>query len=481
MLKPLFIVIMTSLLFNHAVHAETLLELYQLAEKNDPSLKVTSSERLITKEKKTQTQSTLMPQVNVGAEMRQQWHDDDWLLFNDSERTSASYNVSLRYPLFRENVALAVKQADSYIDKAEAVYESERQSLMEKVATRYFDVLSANDNLSFVRSAKKSFQKQFERSKARLEVGFGVITEVKESQAAYELAIADELQAENSLNTTIESLRELTGEYHHTLASLSPKLPLEEPKPNDMDKWTEIAFKNNPLLAAVHQDVIAARQEIGKQRATNKLPTVDLVAEHSYTDTIRGDDVFGGGTNNSIAVQLNYSFFEGGAKKSYLREAQERYTQTLDKLELQKRIVQLQTHNAYLNVMSNISRVKALKQAMLSTETALEAVQEEIKVGTRIINDFLDARRDLLQAQRNYAAARYDYVLNILRLKQAAGLLDKEALETVNAWLVAANAAETTTSEKSEKSHSEESKKSNSDSDDSDTTEKNEKETVETE
>ncbi len=422
--------------FSSQIQAETLLELYQLALQNDPQLKITNYDRLVTLEKKSQARAPLLPQVTVGADATENWRTEDWMFGNDMENTTASYNVSLNYALYRRDLRIQLEQVDSQIRQTEATYESAKQALMERIASRYFAVLSANDNLKFARRAQKAFKRQLDDALERFKVGLIPITDVQEAQAGYDLAVADEIQAQNELDNAHEALREMTGTYHGMLAALNDDAPLLGPDPTDIDAWTEIALKQNPQVLAAQYAIETARQEIEKQRAA-KWPTVDLVGRHSYGDVLRGDENPPGTltTSNSVGIQLSYSLYEGGAIRSRIREAQLRKTQALQRLEQQRRATQLQARQAFLNLLSSISRVKALKQALRSTETASKAVQTGFELGTRTSVDVVNAERDLLRARRNYSSARYDYLLNTLRLKQAAGLISVDDLTGINNWL----------------------------------------------
>jgi len=418
------------------IQAETLLELYRLAEQNEPQLKIAHFDRLAILEKRPQAKAPLLPQVTLNADVTDDWSDQEGIFGGTREYTSVAYNVSLRYALFRRDLRIQLEQVDSQIRQVEANYESTRQALMERVASRYFGVLAANDNLKFAQSAKEAFKRQLDEAQQRFEVGLIAITDVQEAQAGYDLAVADEIQAQNELDNAHEALREITGTYHGILASLSSETPLLGPDPIDIDIWTQIALEQNPQILAIQSTVESARQEIDKQRAGN-LPSLDLVGQHRYSDILRGDEnPMGNRTiNNSLSIQLSYPLYEGGAIRSRIQEAKHRHVQALDQLEQQRRAIQLQTRQAFLNLLSNISRVKALKQALISTEIALKAIQTGFELGTRTSVDVVNAQRDLLNAQRNYASSRYDYVLNTLRLKQAAGLINVEDLTGVNNWL----------------------------------------------
>jgi len=422
--------------FNGPSYAENLLELYQLAEQQDTQLKIANWELLATLEKRPQARAPLLPQVTLSAEANENLRFNDGLSGNSQENTSIGYNVSIRQALYRRDRQIQLEQVDSEILRAKATYESAQQDLIERLASRYFAVLAANDNLKFARSAKHAFKRQADEAQQRFEVGLIAITDVQEAQAGYDLAVADEILAQNELDNAYEKLREITGTYHQVLANLSEDAPLQGPDPLDIDAWTEFAVEQNPQLRAAQYMVESARQEVEKQRAAN-LPTIDLVGQHNYNNILRGDkNPIGNETiNNSVSIQLNYFLYEGGAKRSRIKEAQQRHVQALDRLEQQYRTVQSQTRQAFLSLLSNVSRVKALEKALLSTETALNAIQIGFELGTRTSVDVVNAQRDLLRAQRNYSQARYNYVLDTLRLKQAAGLLNQDDLAAINDWL----------------------------------------------
>ncbi|MCK5719490.1 MAG: TolC family outer membrane protein [Thiomargarita sp.] len=424
-------------LFCLPLYAETLLELYQLAEQNDPKLKIAYSDYLVALEKKAQVQAPLLPQINLGANVTENWRNDEGMFAGNREDTGVGYNISLNYALYRKTLNIQQKQVNIQVKQAEAIYEGVKQELIGRLATSYFAILAAYDNLQFTKSAKEAFNRQRDEAQQRFDVGLNAITGVQEAQASYDLAVADEIQAQNELDNAYEILREITGNYHKILATLSEYMPLLSPEPVDLETWTKFALVQNPQVRAMQYNIETARQEIEKQRAAN-LPTIDLVANHRYNDALRGDENPLGdrSISNSIAIQLNYPLYEGGAIRSRTREAKIRQMQTIDKLEQQHRSVQSQTRQAFLNLLSNVSRVKALKQALISSKTALKATQTGFELGTRTSVDVVNAQRDLLRVQRDYASTRYNYILSTLHLKQASGSLNEDDLKAINHWLV---------------------------------------------
>lgn len=429
-------IVLLMLFCPYIASAETLLELYQEAERHDPQLKMAHAELLAVLENKPQAQAQLLPQLSLGAEIAETVRNQNWLSGDVTEETTGGYDISLSYSLYHRPRTIRLAQTDSEIQQVQVEYEYARQNLMERLANGYFNVLAANDNLEFAQGAQHAFKRQLEEAQQRFEVGLIAITDVQEARAGYDLSVAEKIQARNQLDNAYEALREITGSYYKVLAGLSEDAPLLGPKAEAIDQWTQVALTQNPQLLAAQYAVDTARQEVERQRAAD-LPTVDLVGQHRFNDRIRGEDtpLSTTATTNAIGVQLSYSWYEGGAIQSRIRQAQQRYHQALERLEQQRRSIEKQTHNAFLNVLSNISQIKALKQALLSTQTALEAVKTGFEVGTRTSVDVLNAQRDVLDAQRNYARARYDYVLNTLRLKLAAGDLGIEDLTEINDWL----------------------------------------------
>ncbi len=416
------------------IQAENLLELYELAEQNDPQLKIANSERLITAQQKPQAQAPLLPQISLNANAVENWNSNSG---SNTENSTIGYNASLSYALYRRNLNIQLKQVDGKINQAEANYETAKQDLIKRLADSYFAILASSDNVEFAIGAKKAFQQQLKDATQRFDVGMIAITDVQEAQAGYDIAVADVIAAQNRLDNSFETLRAITGSYHSILATLKNKAPIMEPNSSDLDVWTEVALQQNPQILAIQQALEVASQEVVKQRAAN-YPTLDLVGNYNHSDSIRGDE--NPQSNNikgaSVGLQLQYSLYSGGLVQARIKEAQQRRIQTIERLEQQRRIVQMQTRQAFLNLVSNISKIKALQQALKSTKTALKAIQTGFDLGTRTSVDVVNAQRDLLRAQSNHSTARYDYVISTFQLKQAVGMLGLDDLKIVNGWLV---------------------------------------------
>ena len=302
-----------------------------------------------------------------------------------------------------------------------------------RVAERYFEVLASQDNLAAVKGEHEAIGKQLEQTKQRFNVGLIAITDVHESQARFDLSTTQVISAENRLASAWESLRELTGQNYKTLATLISDAPLVPPTPADIEQWAQKALEQNPGVHAARFAMESAEAEVSRQKGF-RYPTLDAVGSYGKSDN--SEAPFGlERTDKSAALQLNWALFQGGAVQSAVRRARLEVEQARFFLEQQRRNATLQTREAYLDVTANISRVAALKQAVVSNKSALSATEAGYEVGTRTTVDVLNTRTGLFLAQRNYTQARYNYILATLRLKSATGSLTVEDLKQINGWL----------------------------------------------
>ncbi len=344
-----------------------------------------------------------------------------------------NYRISLSQPIYHHDRFIALKQADNRVQRANLEVLAARQDLMVRVTRRYFDVLAARDNLEFAQAEKESLQSQLEQAQQRFDVGLIAITDVQEAQAGYDRALAGEISARNLVENANEALWEVTESYHVDLAPLGEAMPLVVPDPIDIEAWTETALKNNLELNASRIASDEARDEI-RRRFAQHFPTLDATGGHGWNSQ---GGRFGGSsvTQSDIGIELNVPIFEGGRTVSRTRQAEHDHRAALERVEQTRRAVYRQTREAYLGVISQISSVKALRQAVISSETALESTRAGFEVGTRTAVDVVAAERGLSQARRDYARARYDYILETLQLKQAAGSLQPDDIAIANSWL----------------------------------------------
>ncbi|MDH5570972.1 MAG: TolC family outer membrane protein, partial [Gammaproteobacteria bacterium] len=329
------------------------------------------------------------------------------------------------------------KQADLQVMQAAAKFNSAAQDLIIRVAENYFQVLAAIDTLDFARAETKAIKEQLNQTTQRFNVGLTAITDVHEAQSRYDLSIAQTLAAENQLAISQENLRELISQSPDTLAKLSPQSPLLTPEPADINQWVNIALEQSLSLMAAEKNMLIAREEIYRNRAGH-YPTLDLVASHGYTDTSSGTLTSASKREQDdtrVGIQLNVPLYQGGLVNARTTEAAHKYNQAKEQHEQQRRITERLARTAYLNVIANISQVKAYQQALKSSKTALEATDAGYEVGTRTAVEVLNSQREVFRALRDYAQSRYNYILETLRLKQASGTLSENDLHTINNWL----------------------------------------------
>jgi outer membrane protein len=265
---------------------------------------------------------------------------------------------------------------------------------------------------------------------------------VQEAKAARDSAAAAVIAAKRQLAAAEELLREITAEKYVRLAKPAESMPLRTPAPANEQDWIEASMNQNLALVSSRLAAEIARDNV-RAAFGGHLPTLDLTASRSNVDQTATINFASGNTgertsdsdDTTIALQLNVPIFAGGGTQSRVRQSEYQWQAARERLKRVTRQTERQARDAFLGVQSEISRVQALRQALESSQTALKATEAGYEVGTRTAVDVLDARRALVQAQTNYARSRYDYILNVLRLKQAAGNLDRKAIEEVNAWL----------------------------------------------
>ncbi len=419
------------------VLALDLTQIYALGVQNDPQLRASRFERDSTRESRSQALAQLLPTFSAGGSLKRTHLNvigggfafggggDD--LYNQTD-----FTLSLSQPIYRMDYWIQLQQSDNQIARAEAEYVAQQQDLVMRIAQAYFDVLAAQDTLGFTQKEKMAIRRQLDQAKQRFDVGLIAITAVHEAQAAFDKSRADVIQADNELGDAWEALHEIIGDSERVLASLTSALPLNPPEPESIDEWSEAALQQNPGLIALRSTTAVARQNIELQR-TGHYPTLELVGDHTLSRTSamgRSDsDV------SSIGLQIKLPIYSGGGVTSRTRQARFDFENAQENLDKQRRAVNRQVRDAYRGMVSSISRVKALKATTVSAKSALHATEAGFEVGTRTMVDVLTEQRNLYRARRDYSYARYEYILNGLRLKQAVGSLSQNDLERVNAWL----------------------------------------------
>jgi outer membrane protein len=457
-----------------SVSAEDLLTIFDQAVVNDPLVREAEFTRKATREARPQAWANYLPQIvgswsktedeGSGESSQERLIDDPTadpndpdpvqVIFEQSnsgdfESESTNWNVTLRQSIFNWGQLVQLRQASKIAAQADADYGVAQQDLALRVATRYFDVLAAQDSVQANQASLDAISRQLEQADKRFEVGLIAITDVQEARAARDTAAADLIAAKRQLATAQELLREITDMQYQVLATPRPTMPLAIPEPADPQKWVEAAMEQNLSLTSSRLGADIARDDV-RVNFGGHLPQVDLQAGRRHTE---GDDTtfFGpvtgfaeGGalnssnendTDKSITLQVTVPIWSSGGTQSRVRQSSYRWQAAKQRLERVSRETERTARDAYLGVVSEMSRVQALKQALESSATALRATEAGYDVGTRTAVDVLAARQQLVLAQTTYARSRYDYMLNVLRLKQSAGILDRKALEDINASL----------------------------------------------
>jgi outer membrane protein len=407
----------------------SLLEIYQQALQGDPQIHEAEARRLAALEAKPQARGVLLPQISATGD----WSSTDtagssFSIINsattsfDQQSDSTNWGFGLRQTLFRWDQIVNLKRADKTVTKAEAVREAAQQDLIVRVAQRYFDVLAAEDRLTSINADRDAIARQLEQAKQRFDVGLIAITDVQESQAAYDQSVANEIGAKRSLASAREFLREITGTYVTDLEAPGDDFPLLVPEPNNESSWVEMSLSQNLNLVASRLDERLARDEIS-YRKNGHYPSIDLVAN-------TGENKSNGETfANPPGFTSQFDDKTTRDQIVYLHRA------SREQLQRVTRETERQARDAYLGVLAEIARVNALEKAVESSETALQATQAGYEVGTRTIVEVLNSQFALYAAITNYYQSRYDYIMNAIRLKQAAGTLQVQDLEKIDKWL----------------------------------------------
>jgi outer membrane protein len=438
---------------------EDLLNVYQRALQFDPLIREAEAIYLATLETRPQARSSLLPQFSFDANSTKSDSEDPnpstnfttgspslLVVSTKTERESTSLSLNVSQTLFDKTQLVALRQSGKQVLRAGADYELAKQELILRVAESYFEVLASVDTLAAETAAREAIGRQLEQANRRFEVGLIAITDVQESQAGYDLSIATEISAQRILATSREFLREIVGEYIEELAGPLDQFPLLSPDPADPDEWVRASRDQNLALMSSRITADIALDEVGVQRG-NRLPTLRLTGSYSESesDTTRTNLLANGAINvnpstaqpEGYNLSLNFTvpLFTGGFNSSRVQQAVYQHRAALQSLERVARQTERETRDAYLGVIAEISRVRALDRAVQSSETALQATEAGFEVGTRTTVDVLVSQNTLVRSRTNFARSRYDYMLNVLRLQQAAGSLSADSLDEVNGWL----------------------------------------------
>ncbi len=430
--------------------AQNLLQIYQQALARDPVWSAAQNANRASQEKIVQGQAQYLPVISIAGNANATNNDVRFVgggalppnqpgARRDGIQNYQGYSlgVNVVQPLFRPQIRAQLEQAKSMVQQSDIELAMTRQALILRSSQLYFDVLLAQDKINLIEAQKQAISQQLAEAKARFDLGTSTITDVNESQARFDLIQAQQIAAVNELEIKKRALQAVIGEMPQSLVPLREDLLAQSPDPMNIEKWVDMANFSNLKIAMQKQALEIATQEVERQNAGH-LPTLDLVG--SYTDSYVNGGIAGIGTDLRTAVigmQLAIPLYQGGAINSRVREAIANKLKAQDDLEAARRQADMETRQAYLNLMSNVAQISALEQALTSSKTQLESTQLGYEVGVRNSVDLLNAQQLFFNAKRDLLQARYSYLMNVLNLKASVGSLSNTDIEAVNQQLVA--------------------------------------------
>lgn len=419
--------------------AADLIDIYKAALNSDPIYQAAVSTRLSQREAIPQSVAVLLPNISAQANVSNNYQNISQLPSSGqpnglSNFQSQGYNISFRQPLININDWLAVKQANNTGKQADLTLAAAAQDLIIRVATAYFNVLSAQDTLRFAKAEKNADRKQLNQAQKRVQVGLDALTSVYEAKAAYDKSLATEISAENTLRNNQEALRQLTGQTYSSIKAFTKNIALQSPQPNNIEQWIDAATQNNLKLMAARYGVEVARQKI-KMQASGHFPSLSFIGNYGKTDTFNNVPNSLNNNGGTLGLELDVPLFAGGAVSSKTRQAQYDFQTVSANLDNTYRLLIVNTRQKYNDVLADISKIKAEQQAIQSAQLSLDSTEESYKAGTRTVVDILIAQQNLYDAKRTAVSEQYNYLLDTLLLKQAAGSLKPDDLVQINKFL----------------------------------------------
>ncbi len=422
---------------------QSLLDIYQQALSHDSTLASALSANQSAQELIEQGKALYRPSVNFSAGVNATQADVRYLNtvlspFGFAGKTNFegyNYGINASQPIFRKQNLVQMDQAKTQVSQADKQLALSQQQLIVRTTQAYFDVLIAQDKIDLINAQKTAILTQFDQAKANFDVGTSTITDVNEAQARYDLIVAQEIAAINEYQVARYSIQAITGEVPKSLATVKADIKAHNLEQN-MEQWLEVAAHNN-LNIQIQQDTVKfSVQEIDLAKAGH-LPSLDAVA--SYNDTYSSGSSYGFGSdlkNGTIGLQLQIPLYQGGATSSRVRQAVLNKQKAQDDVDIARSQTALETQRAYLNLNTSIAQVKAYEQALVSSQSQLDSTKLGYEVGVRTSVDVLNAQQQFFSTKRDLLQSRYNYLVNIIRLKAASGVVAEVDLVDINQQLV---------------------------------------------
>ena len=421
--------------FSAMSQAENLLQVYQQARLSNPDLRKSAADRDAAFEKINEARSPLLPQLGLGADYT---YSNGYRDSNGVNSNATSGSLQLTQTLFDMSKWRALTLQEKSAGIQDVTYQTDQQTLILNTATAYFNVLSAIDSLSYTEAQKQAIYRQLDQTTQRFNVGLVAITDVQNARSQYDTVLANEVTARNNLDNAVESLRQVTGNYYPQLASLNVD-GFKTDKPQAVNTLLKDAESRNLTLLQARLSQDLAREQI-RQAQDGHLPTLDLTASTAVSNT----SYSGSRTNNSaqyddskigqnkVGLSFSLPLYQGGMVNSQVKQAQYNFVGASEQLESAHRSVVQTVRSSFNNVNASISSINAYKQAVVSAQSSLDAMEAGYSVGTRTIVDVLDATTTLYNAKQQLSSARYNYLINQLNIKSALGTLNEQDLLALN-------------------------------------------------
>lgn len=436
-LQPLAIA--ASFVLAGAAQAQSLQELYDAARGYDATYLAVRASADAAAARAAQAEALLRPSLGLSASGTQARTDPPSGTALNSRTLTAG--LQGKYSVYNAANVPTIDKARRALTIAQADLENAEQDLMVRLATAYFDVLAAKDALTTSQANKKAISEQLASAKRNFEVGTATITDTREAQARYDLAVAQELAADNDLRVKRVTLDQFVGRVGVEPKGLAQPVALPALPSDNVDTWVATADEQHPGVRKARLGLEIAQLDTEIARAGTK-PTLDASATLGASNLHNGLSgaaaaATGVGTSKSatIGLTLTYPIYTGGLTQNRIKETLVLEDKARNDLDYARRSVAEATRRAFFGVQSLKAQVSAYEAAESSTKLALEATQLGYKVGVRVNLDVLNAQTQLFSTQRDLAKARYDVVVNSLKLRQASGQLRPEDLSAVNALL----------------------------------------------
>jgi TolC family type I secretion outer membrane protein len=429
------------LAFCVSAQAMDLLQVYQAAQQQDPTLLATRAMAAGERERLPQARSQLLPNVGASLSRNDNHLESTTPNFLGKEQTtntgypSQNKTISLRQPLYRPQLTAQYRQAKAQVEDAEAELALEEQNLAVRVSGAYFEAMLTHEQLALVLSQQVAYTTQLDAARKSFEAGSGTRTDIDEAQARIDMNVAQEIEARQNVTYTLQQLQVFINEPIGKLATLNvASLVLAFPEPNELTDWITRAEQNSPQIQSLKSRIEIARQEVNKAKSGH-YPTLDAIAQWSQSESENVTNTSSRYTNNSLGLQLNIPIFSGGYVNASIRQAlasQERAEQTL---EVGRRDLSLRVQKEFRGVTESIPKIKALEQALRSADQLVLSSRKSFQAGSRTVLDILNAEQQRVTVLRDLAQARYLYLISKIRLLALVGTADLSAITAVNTVL----------------------------------------------